>query len=86
MLACLILTYYCTHQAAQLADFKSENGNIEQALLWNQYAFQLVASGCIFGLLAGYSQPYFKRWEKWAFIICLLSAYGIATMLMGLLI
>lgn len=86
MAACLAFADYCQYQAAQLADLKAGNGNIEQALLWNEYALWLVGAGCFFGFLASYLQPYFKRWEKLAFTICLLSAYGIFATLMGLLI
>ena len=83
---CLVLVGYCNHQATQTADLKTGIGNIEAALNWEHYSSRLVTLGFIFGLIAGCSQPYFKRWEKGALIICFICAYGILAVLMDLLI
>ena len=77
MMICVALFGYCNHQAMQLADLKTGNGDIEAALNWSRYAVWFVGLGAVFGLLACCLQPYCRRWEKLALIVCFICIYGI---------
>ncbi len=80
-----LFSVYCQFQSAALADLKTLVGDdVEGAIMWSKYGFAAFAASCFAVAVGSCLMPWFKRWERAAFVVSVTLGYGLTAFVVKL--
>ncbi|UTG73385.1 hypothetical protein KCG55_07645 [Neisseria subflava] len=73
-----LLSIYCENYALSLADLKTLTGDdVEGAIRWSNYGSASFIVSCFATAIGSWLMPWFKSWERVAFIVSVTLGYAL---------
>ena len=73
-----LLSIYCENRSLSLADLKTLTGDdVEGAIRWSNYGSASFIVSCFATAIGSWLMPWFKSWERVAFIVSVTLGYAL---------